>query len=85
MERDLSIFLDRSCKSVWLAIEYSYRESEKERERGRYTDFRVKRTLKEKEIERCIKWALSLGPLKRKEKKKGAIPFNFLIQKNKKV
>ena len=84
MERDLSIFLDRSCKSVWLAIEYSYRESEEERERGRCTEHRVKRTLKEKEIERCIKWALSLGLLKRKEKKV-AIPFNFLIQKNKKV
>ena len=25
------------------------------------------------------------GPIKKKRKKKGAIPFNFLIEKNKKV
>ena len=61
MERDLSIFLDRSCKRVWLAIEYSYRKRERERE---------KKPLKEKEIQRCIKQPLCLGPLKRKEKKK---------------
>ena len=47
MERDLSIFLDRSCKSVWLAIEYSYRESEKEREREIYR-FQSKENVKRK-------------------------------------
>ena len=38
MERNLFIFLDRSCRSVGLAIEYNYRESVKERERGRKRD-----------------------------------------------
>ena len=71
MERDLSIFLDRSCKRVWLAIEYSYRKREREREREREsTEYRLKKPLKEKEIQRCIKQPLCLGPLKRKEKKK---------------
>ena len=79
MERDLSIFLDRSCKRVWLAIEYSYRKRERERER----EYRVQteETLKRKRNSKMHKAAFMLGPIKKKRKEKGAIPCNFLINK----
>ena len=79
MERDLSIYLDRSCKRVWLAIEYSYRKRERERER----EYRVQteETLKRKRNSKMHKAAFMLGPIKKKRKEKGAIPCNFLINK----